>query len=75
MYVTAHTEVYDSVLEKNVKKMVVLGASALEYEQDERLIKSCSVNIPINNLGDAELVYYLVGYPNPICIDRGTAQQ
>lgn len=75
LYVTAHTEVYDSVLEKNVKKMVVLGASALEYEQDERLIKSCSVNIPINNLGDAELVYYLVGYPNPICIDRGTAQQ
>lgn len=75
LFVTAHTEVYDSVLEKNVKKTVVLGASALEYEKDERTVKSCSVSVPIYDLGDAELVYYLVGYPNPVCIDRGTVQQ
>ena len=74
LFVTAHTEVYDSVLEKNVKKTVVLGASALEYAQDERIIKGCSVSVPIYDLGDAELEYYLVGYPNPVSISRGTAQ-
>lgn len=74
LFVTAHTNVYDSTLEKNVKKTVLLGANTLVYGADERIVKSCSVSVPLNDLGDAELVYYLVRYPDLICIDKGTAQ-
>jgi len=74
LFVTAHTEMYDSVLDKTVKKTVVLGGDAIVFDAGERMVKTGSVTVPIAELGDAPLQYYLISYPDSVCIDKGKAQ-
>ena len=62
------------MLDKNVKKTVVLGGDAIVFDAGERMVKTGSVTVPIAELGDAPLQYYLISYPDSVCIDKGKAQ-
>lgn len=71
LYLAAYNDVYDSVLGRNVKKLVKLGGGTVVFDADERCIKTGKASVTVADIGDAKMQWYLLSYPGQKCVAKG----
>lgn len=75
LILAAYEKVYDSVLKKDVKKLVKIGGNTVVYGENERSIKTVKASIPVSDIGEAEIYWYLISYPEQKCVAKGALKE